>query len=73
MPTFSERQGIRQPQNLNPDTMPDELRNRLWNIIKIYIDKEIRGQYSREEVIRQVWDKFFKEDTDKLKSWDSYI
>jgi len=72
MTIFSERQGIRQPKNLDPNAMPAVLRNRLWNVVKDYIDKEFHGDVDRNYTIEYVWDKFFKENKDELKSWISY-
>lgn len=72
MSTFSERQGIIQPESLKTDDMPDELRNRLWNVIKNYIDKEFHGDQKRDVVMELLWDKFFKENKDTLKRWTSY-
>lgn len=40
---FSERQGVIKLLILNPNDVPIELRNRIWNIIKDYIDKEFHN------------------------------
>lgn len=73
MNTFSVRQGIKNPENLNPDSMTDELRNRIWNAVKFYINNSFKyGNPNRDEVIELLWDKFFKKDVDNLNSWDSY-
>jgi hypothetical protein len=71
--SFSKRQGLASLESIKPDEMTDDLRNRLWNIIKDYIDKEFRGNYKRDDIIEHVWDNFYKQDKDKLKSWTSYI
>ena len=70
---FSERHEIIKPMSLNPNEMPINLRNRLWNIIQDYID----GSGERNGVIKYLWDRFFKDDVDVLKkdifSGDIYI
>lgn len=72
MTTFSERQGIIKDTSLNPKSMPNELKNRLWNIIQDYIDSDFKyGEPSREEVVESLWDKFFKENKNNLRRWNS--
>lgn len=65
---FSERYKYKKLENLKPDEMPDFLRNRLWNVIKEYID----SHKNRDKVIEIVWDEFFKEAKDSLKSREIY-
>ena len=72
MTTFSERQGIIKDSNLDPKIVPNKLKNRLWNIIQDYIDNNFKyGKPNREDVIGCLWDKFFKENKNNLKGWDS--
>lgn len=72
--SFSERHEIIKPASLNSNEMPNELRNRLWNIIQKYID-DFSYQLNRNEVIKYLWDRFFKEDVDRLShsiGYDSF-
>lgn len=63
--SFSERQEIIKPVSLNPNEMPIELRNRIWNSTQKYIDSfDVTG---RNDFIEYLWDRFFKEDVDVLK------
>lgn len=62
--TFSKRHGIIETTVLDPKVISTELRNRLWNEIKKYIDN-FNGP-NRDEVIKHLWDRFFKEDIDNL-------
>ena len=72
--SFSERQGIIKLNSINPNDMPTELRNRLWNVVKNYIDNKFHGRNTRDVVIERIWDEFFKQDIDKLEGRDnSYI
>jgi hypothetical protein len=71
MSSFSERQKIIELKNLNPSEMPIELRNRIWNLTKDYIDNRFSGNFNRDEVVENLWDKFLKQDKDILKGWDS--
>lgn len=72
MTTFSERTGIIKNTSLDPKSMPDELKNRVWNIIQDYIDNDFKyGQLNREDVIGFLWDKFFKENKNNLRGWNS--
>jgi hypothetical protein len=69
---FSKRQKIIEPKNLNPKEMPTELRNRIWNVVKDYIDNKFSGDSNRDHAIEYIWDKFFKQDKDNLRYRDSY-
>ncbi len=62
---FSERHEIIKLVNLNPNEMPNELRNRIWNATQKYIEGFSPGD--RNDVIQYLWDRFFKEDVDALK------
>lgn len=70
--SFSERHEIIKPASLNPNEMPIELRNRLWNITQKYID-DFNYQPNRNEVIKYLWDRFFGGDVDALRSYRSYL
>jgi hypothetical protein len=70
--SFSIRQKIIGPKDLGPKEMPIELRNRIWNVVKDYIDNKFSGNIDREYAIELIWDKFFKQDKDDLRSWDSF-
>lgn len=63
--SFSERHGIIKPVSLNPNEMPIELRNRLWNATQKYIDNFSVGE--RNVFIEYLWDRFYKEDVNTLK------
>jgi len=66
---FSERYKYKKIDEIKADEMPDFLRNRLWNIIKEYID----SHNNRDEIIEIVWDEFFKENKDNLRGQETYI
>lgn len=71
--SFSERQGIIKPATLDPKDMPIELRNRIWNAVKVYVDNGFRARSGdRDAIIELLWDNFFKQDKDNLRKWDSY-
>jgi len=72
MDSFSERQKLIELKNLDPNEMPIELRNRIWNVVKDYIDNKFSGNFDREVVVESLWDKFFKQDKDILRRWDSF-
>lgn len=73
MTSFSERQGIIKGTSLDPKSMPNELKNRLWNIIQNYIDNDFKyWRPNREDVIGSLWDKFFKENKNNLRSWRDF-
>ena len=67
MNTFSERQGLVGSTALGPTVMPIEVRNRIWNVVQNYIDKEFQGRSNRNVAILYIWDKFFKENENYLK------
>ncbi len=62
---FSQRYGHQKKKILSPQEMPDELRNRLWNIINLIINSCLN--LGKERVIEKIWDAFFKEDLDEIK------
>lgn len=68
---FSERQGISKPLSLNPEDMPIELRNRLWNLVQKYIDKSRTPP--RKDVIEYLWDGFFKKNRNSLEKFNEYV
>lgn len=71
---FSQRQSITKDLDIKTDELPIEVRQRLWNEIKDYINKKF-SYNKRNEVIEYLWDRFFKEDIDSLKvtrNFDSY-
>lgn len=63
--SFSERHGIIKPLSLDPNEMPIELRNRIWNATQKYVDGFSPNE--RNDVIQYLWDRFFKEEVDALK------
>lgn len=69
---FSQRQGISEDIALKTDEMTDEVRNRLWNKVKIYIDNFSNSNMSRNDLIKYLWDRFFKEDIDSLRHSNGY-
>lgn len=69
---FSQRQGLNESIELRTDEMTDEVRNRLWNKIKIYIDSFSSGYLDRDGLLKYLWDRFFKEDVDSLKHNSGY-
>jgi len=79
---FSERYGYKKPKPIDLEEMPISFRNRIWNFFQMSIEESdtvVRRRYgirmNREEIIGIIWDKFFKEDLDKLKKYwvDDYI
>ena len=71
--TFSERQGIVEKRNtFQIDSIDEELKNRLWNIIDKYVVQVFTKQYSHKDYlpsrsisfIDTVSDRFFKKNTD---------
>lgn len=68
--SFSERHEIIKPASLNPNEMPIGLKNRLWNVTQKYIDSFIY-QPNRNDVIKYLWDRFFKGDVDALRYWEN--
>ncbi|MEO0266927.1 MAG: hypothetical protein ABIN23_04470 [candidate division WOR-3 bacterium] len=62
---FSQRYGHQKKKILSPQEMPDELRNRLWNIINLIINSCLN--LGKEWVIKEIWDAFFKKDLDEIK------
>lgn len=61
--SFSERQGYKNISKIDPETMPDSVRRRIWNALKKFFDNYSK----RNEAIKKVWDEFFKGDIDNLK------
>lgn len=64
---FSQRHGLVKVMDLKKDDMPIGVSNRLWNKISQYIEGFGNSHPSRNEVIKLLWDRFFKEDIDTLK------
>ena len=62
MTLFSEREGYKNISKLDPEVMPDKVRNRIWNSVKKFLNKNS----NRNKVIENTWDRFFKEDIDNL-------
>jgi len=71
MAIFSERQGVVKPEPINPAEMTLGLKNRLWNTAKDYIE-EFRYNPDRNDVIKYVWDRFFKENIDELNGHETF-
>lgn len=64
---FSQRQGISEDMPLREDEITNEVKNRLWNKIKNYINNLDNTRSSRNDAIKYLWDRFFKEDIDYLQ------
>jgi hypothetical protein len=72
---FSQRQGITKDEEIKKDELPIEVRRRLWNEVKNYIDNQF-GRNERNKTIEYLWDRFFKEDLDTLRTrqnFDTYF
>lgn len=64
---FSERYKYKKLETLKVNEMPISFRNRLWNVIKSeFFDNP---WVDRNKIIEIIWDKFFKEDLDKLEEY----
>lgn len=79
---FSERYGYKKIKTLQPEEMPESLRNRIWNFLQESINKGelmVQDKYGikmdRNEIIEIIWDKFFKGGLDELKKYwiEEYI
>lgn len=69
---FSQRQGIKKEAMIKVDEITDGVKNRLWNKIKNYIDNFNSSSSNRNDVIKYLWDRFFKEDIDSLRRTDNF-
>lgn len=65
---FSERYMYKEVETLKPDSMPDSLRNRLWNaLIDFFVTLDLRN--SNDKVVgiyMRIYDRFFKQRLDSL-------
>ena len=69
MELFSRRRNIRQVM-VGPEEMPEELRNRLWNVVS----KTIEGdRHNRNALIEKIWSDFYKKETADLEGTTSYL
>ena len=74
-PTFSERQGLVEVRTVvQMGFMDDALRNRLWNILKLYLLKKIESSYySHSEkpeiyyLLIKIWHHLFKQPIDLIE------
>ena len=67
MELFSQRNGI-SPRIVQPDEMPDGLKNRLWNEIENIINRS----YERNRLIPDIWSNFLKKSNSDLNGTTSY-
>jgi hypothetical protein len=66
--SFSERYGYKTPKTLELEGMSDELRNRIKNWFQNAYEYINRSEKSAgKEVIKNLWDAFFKEDIDLIR------
>lgn len=76
---FSERIGKKQPRvNIQLDSMDDELKNGLWNILTILVIDPLQAKHSLEyseykDLIEQLWFSFFKEPVDQMPKYTESI
>ena len=55
---------------VGPEEMPEELRNRLWNVVS----KTIEGdRHNRNALIEKIWSDFYKKETADLEGTTSYL
>ena len=62
---FSERLGITPEKMVQLDDMDDELRNRLWNVIRF--QWYFWSRDSERDFYRLAWDEFFKRSIDGIE------
>ncbi len=61
--SFPERIGLRRIQNLQSDELPDYVRKRIWNKLKLFIE----ACQTNESLLLKIWDGFFKENLDEIE------
>ena len=76
--SFSQRMGIEEKKELQTNSMDDDLRKRIWNVVhKLYFDeiyffgnmhKELRYEWdpiTESQILSKIFDGFFKEDASR--------
>lgn len=77
MKWFSQRKGLKKVKTeIQVDSMDDALRNRLWNILKVYWDvmkgeQWISNSPNMEVLFTRIWHNYFKQPIDRMpKYWE---
>jgi len=72
MKRFSERIGLTPPKTIiQKDSMSDDLRNSLWNLLVIYFWEPFENKRSDDaaRLLRSLWIAYFKKPLDEMPPW----
>ncbi len=79
MRLFSERKGLKKPKTkIQVDSIDDELRNGLWDIVTVYYFHKIKEKFLRaepniESLLEGVWHNVFKRPIDTIDPWGGEV
>lgn len=69
---FSRKYGFEKEPIIQIDSMNDNLRRSIWNILYSYYFKDFKDYYYIEDkLFERIWDEIFREDLDLLDSYSS--